>query len=443
MEKIINRDIRFWPVFIGATTGVVLEVVATLVDEIIVGNLFTDAAFAAVNLIEPYTVFEVFIAYLVTVAGAALIVRAHGAGDHEKMSELFSQTMIVCGACGMALTLIYVLFTPQLVRFVADNPAVYNDAYDYFKVMRFYPLIDVFDTFMFAYVLYRNGFIHFYTAIISRISVNALLSWYLGSRMGLMGIGLASILSLVVALTIKLTFLFSSKHSLRFRWYFNPREVLEVIVLGFPESSISAFFVIMEMAINGFTLKRYGVDGVAAVAVVINIFEFMIYISEGISEYEIVAVNDSIGKESSSSMDRAVKTTKKAVFIEGAVFLCLVFFMASAIPEAFDVDSEETARLAAVMLRILAPTAVFVCLSRATAMFYLYTGRVSRTIIIFCMAIAVMPVLFGVVFGQIAVEGVAAGLAFGPAMTVGLMCVFVRFVKKEKLFDYSILKLNG
>lgn len=80
-----KRTYVFSPVFLGATAGVLLEVIATLVDEIVVGNLFDDAAFASINLIEPYTLFEVFIAYLVTVAGAALIVRAHGAGDREKM----------------------------------------------------------------------------------------------------------------------------------------------------------------------------------------------------------------------------------------------------------------------------------------------------------------------------------------------------------------------
>ena len=83
-----QKDIRFFPVFAGATTGVVLEVIATLVDEIIVGNIFNDEAFAAVNLIEPYTIIEVFLAYLIGAAGAALIIRAHGAGNYKKMSEL-------------------------------------------------------------------------------------------------------------------------------------------------------------------------------------------------------------------------------------------------------------------------------------------------------------------------------------------------------------------
>lgn len=92
-----KKDIRFLPIFLGATIGVLLEIVATIVDEVVVGNLFTNEAFASVNLIEPYTFFEIFIAYLLTVSAAALIVRAHGAGDQKKMSEIFSQTIIACG----------------------------------------------------------------------------------------------------------------------------------------------------------------------------------------------------------------------------------------------------------------------------------------------------------------------------------------------------------
>ena len=416
-----------------------LEIIAILVDEIVVGNLFTDEAFASVNLIEPYTFFETFIAYLVSIAAAALIVRAHGAGDREKMSELFSQAIIVCGLCGIALTSIYVLFTPRLVRFVADDPSVYENALAYFKAMRFYPLVDVFDTFFFTYVLYRGGYAHFYAGIIARIGLNAALSWFLGSRIGLMGIGLASILSLVVALLIKCTFLFSKKHGLRFRWYFNAREALEIAKLGFPESALTAFIAIMELAVNGFTLRNYGV---AAVAVVINVFEFTLYLSEGVSEYETVAVNDSIGKNSSESMDHAIRTTLRAALIEGAALIGLILLASGVLPEAFDIDNEETARLASVMLRILSPTALLICLTRVTAIFYQYTRRIPRTLLLFGMAIALLPSLFGMLFGRIAPEGIAVGIALGPVAAFALMYAFVRFIKKEKLFDYTRMHLN-
>ena len=407
-----------------------------------VGNLFDDAAFTSINLIEPYTVFEVFVAYLVTVAGAALIVRAHGAGDREKMGELFSQTIIACGVCGIVLTLIYVLFTPQLVRFVADDPAVYDKAYAYFTAIRFYPLVDMFDTFMFAYVLYRDGYARFYIAIGTRIGLNVALCYVLGSQMGLMGIGLASIISLVVALAIKLTFLFSKKHGLRFRWYFNPREALEIAKIGFPESALSLFIVLMELGINGFTLNTYGVTGVAAVAVAINIFEITFYLSEGISEYEVVAVNDSIGKNSSQSMDHAIRTTLRAALIEGAVLLGLILLGSGVLPEAFDIDDEATAELASTLLMILSPTAIFICLTSVTAIFYQYTRRIARTLLLFGSAVALFPIVFGRLLGGIAPEGIAAGIALGPAAAFVLMYGYVRFIKKEKLFDYALMRLN-
>lgn len=437
-----QKDVRFFPVFLGATAGVLLEVIATLIDEIIVGNLFTDEVFASVNLITPYTLLEVFVAYLVGGFVAPLIVRARGAGDRQRMSKLFSHGITACGMAGIGMTLIYVVFTPQLVRLVADNPAVYDNALAYFKAMRFYPLLDMFDTFLFTYVLYSSGFVSFYTAIIARIGINAVLSWVLGSQMGVMGIGLASLISLAVALAIKLTFLLSKKHGLKFRLRFSAQDALEIAKLGFSESALSLFIVLLEMAINAFTLKTYGVAGVAAVSVVINIFEVVFYLSEGISEYETVAVNDSIGKNSSQSMDHAIRITIRAALIEGAVLFGLVLLGSGVLPEAFDIDNEETFRLASVMLRILAPAALFICLTRITAVFYQFTQRIPRTLILFSTAIALFPILFGRLLGAIAPEGIAVGIALGPVAAFVLMVIYVRFIKKEKLFDYALMRLS-
>lgn len=419
-----------------------LEVIATLIDEIIVGNMFTDEVFASVNLITPYTLLEVFVAYIVGGFAAPLILRARGAGDRQRMSDLFSHAITACGMAGIGLTLIYVLFTPQLVRLVADNPAVYDNALAYFKAIRFYPLMDVFDTFMFTYVLYRGGYAHFYAGIITRIGLNAALSWFLGSRMGLIGIGLASIISLAVALVIKCTFLLTKKHGLKFRLHFSARDALEIAKLGFSESALSLCVVLLEMMVNGFTLDHYGVAGVAAVSVLINIFEFTFYLTEGIGEYETVAVNDGIGKNSSQSMDRAIKTTLRAVLIEGVALFGLILLGSGVLPEAFDIDNEETSRLASVMLMILSPTAFFIILTRITAVFNEYTRRIPRTLILFGTAIALFPILFSRLLGGIAPEGIAAGIALGPVTAFALMVIYVRFIKKEKLFDYALMRLN-
>lgn len=45
-------------------------------------------------------------------------------------------------------------------------------------------------------------------------------------------------------------------------------------------------------------------------------------------------------------------------------------------------------------------------------------------------------------FGQFASEGIVAGIAAGPMASFALMYLYVRFIKKEKLFDYSIMNLE-
>ena len=437
-----KKNIRFFPIFMGATVGVILEIIGILIDEIVVGNLSNDAAFASVNLIEPYTYLEVFLAYLIGVGGAALIVRAHGAGDKKRMSQLFSHTIIICAIVGVALTAIYVIFTPQLVHLVADKPEVYKYSLQYFNVMRFYPLLDMFDTFIFTYVLYRGGYVQFYTSMIARVVINAGLSWYLGMQMGVAGIALASVISIGVALLIKLTFLFTKKHGLKMTRYLSLRDAIEIAKLGFAESALTAFIVILEVSINRFTLTKYGKLGVAAIAIVIDIFEFVLYLGEGISEYETVAINDSIGKKSKQSMDHSIKTAKRATWIEGIVLSALILLTASVMPGAMDIDDPHTAQQATVMLMIFAPGAIFICLSRVTAIFYQYTLRKRRTLILFGMSVALCPSLLGIAFGQISLEAIALGVGLGPIVATALMYGYVRLIKKEKLFDYSVLKLG-
>lgn len=437
-----KKYIKFFPVFMGATVGVILEIIGLLIDEIVVGNLSNDAAFASVNLIEPYTYLEIFLAYLIGVGGAALIVRAHGAGDKKRMSQIFSQTIIMCAIVGFTLTAIYVIFTPQLVHVVADKPEVYKYSLEYFNVMRFYPLLDMFDTFIFTYVLYRGGYVQFYTSMVARVVINAGLSWYLGMEMGVTGIALASVISIGVALLIKLTFLLTKKHGIKMTRYLNFRDAFEIAKLGFAESALTAFILVLEVSINRFTLTKYGKLGVAAVAIVIDIFEFVLYLSEGISEYETVAINDSIGKNSKDSMDHGIKTAKRAVLIEGIVLSAIVMLTASVIQGAMDIDDPKTAEQATIMLMIFAPGALFICLSRVTAIFYQYTLRKRRTLMLFGMSVAVCPSLLGILLGQISLEGIALGVGLGPAVSIALMYIYVRFIRKEKLFDYSILKIG-
>ena len=94
------------------------------------------------------------------------------------------------------------------------------------------------------------------------------------------------------------------------------------------------------------------------------------------------------------------------------------------------------------MLKIFAPAAVFVCLTRITAIFYQYTERLPRTIILLGMAIAFLPIAFCMLLGQISEVGIVVGIALGPTTAFSLMYLFVRLIKREKLFDYTLMHLD-
>lgn len=54
------KTVRFFPIFLGASLAVIIDSIQLLLDETVVGNLFDDVAFGAINLLEPYLLLEEF-----------------------------------------------------------------------------------------------------------------------------------------------------------------------------------------------------------------------------------------------------------------------------------------------------------------------------------------------------------------------------------------------
>ena len=48
--------VKFLPIFLAASSGVLIDSIRLLVNEIVIGNIFDDVAFGAINLVEPYMV---------------------------------------------------------------------------------------------------------------------------------------------------------------------------------------------------------------------------------------------------------------------------------------------------------------------------------------------------------------------------------------------------
>ena len=434
-QKATPPSVMFFPIFLAATLAVMIDSVQLLIDETVVGNLFDDVAFGAINLLEPYLLLEEFFSYLICVGGTALIVRARGANKPEEMQKLFNHCVTCCLLLGLVFCIVCSIFDESLVTLVAQDSPAYPFALQAFYWDRFYFLICPLYVFLFTYVLYFDGALVDTISMLVMVLVNTGLSVFLGRRIGIAGVTCATFLANCVGILILGIYIMRKNHGFHYRPCVNPGYFKTLTLLGLPESSFFLAIVIMEVGVNALALKHYSIRGVAAVAVLINLYEIVAYMSEGISEYETVAVNDVLGRRDREALEYGMKVTFRAVLIESVVFSLLFLIAAPLIVGTFDIDDAETAATAILAVRILAVSPIALTTARITAIFHQYTKKIRRAILIWISALGLVPLLLAVLLSGISLEAMIWGVALGPLIPIALLWLFPFRRKKNAPID--------
>jgi Na+-driven multidrug efflux pump len=349
------------------------------------------------------------------------------------MSDLFSQTIIVCGLVGTGLTLIYVVFTPQLVGLVAGNPAVYDNALAYFTAMRFYPLVDVFDTFLFAYVLYLGGYVHFYMAILSRICINAGLSWVLASRMGVMGIGLASFLFNAVALLVLMVHFRKESNSLRWNLYFSLDVLRQVVRFSIIDSSSYLFLAILTAVLNAFVSSQFGPKFLIVVSVVTLTREMQL-LFEGIGEAVGPILSVYVGEENHSGLKSIYKLASNTAVIEGIAVTLVLVLIAPLVPRVLNVTDPELIRWIVLGMRLIALGSTFMSLLYLLTSYYLVIDQIVLGTVACALRDVLLSVGLAVILGKvIGLTGMFIGLAAAPVLAYALLMIVIsaRYVRED------------
>ena len=182
-------------------------------------------------------------------------------------------------------------------------------------------------------------------------------------------------------------------------------------------------------------LKFYSTRGVAVVAVLMNLYEITAFVSEGISEYERVALNQAMGEKNREGLKYGMKVTFRAVLIESVVFSLLFLLAAPLIVGAFDIDGAETAKTAILAVRILAVPAAAIITVRITAIFYQYTNKIGRAILIWIFFLGLIPLLLAVLLCGVSLEAMIWGIALGPVISIALLWILPYGRKQNTSID--------
>ena len=429
------RTVRFFPIFLAATLALIIDNIQMLIDETVVGNLFDDVAFGAINLLEPYLLLEEFISYLICVGGTALIVRARGANKPEEMQKLFNHCATCCLLLGLVFCIVCSFFDESLVTLVAQDSPAYPPALEAFYWDRFYYLICPLYDFLFTYVLYLRSAVVSSISVLVKLGINTALSIYLGSKFGISGVTCATFLANFVGVLILCIYVIIKDRGFCYRPHLNTGYIKNLALLGLPESSFFLGVFILDAGVNALALKYYSIRGVAVISVLMNLYQIVAYQSEGISEYETVAINQALGEKNQEVLQYGMRVTFRAVLIESTVFALSFLLAAPQIVGIFDIDDPETARTAIFTVRIMAVPTAAIITARITAIFHQYTNKIGRAILILIVFMGLVPLLLAALLCRASLAALVWGVALGPVIPIGLLWFFPFRRKKDAPID--------
>jgi len=359
---------NIWPVFfsyaIPATLGLLAISSAGIIDGMFIGNYVGEKALAAVTLCFPIFPLLMGIAILFSTGGEVFCGKCIGEGKYEKASQIFTKVAIVIFTVSIIMTILGLVFLDTLVYALGADETVYQQARDYLQVIIITaPLIT---TFSLSYFVRVDGHPKLAsTALTVSAILNIILDyifiveWEWGIKGGAWG----TALSFVGMPILLLPHFFLKRGKIHF---VRPQGSLKVLV-AIAHNGASAFLSeisggVLLFIINITMVKFYGIQGVAAYAVVAYLMFFTTMTCYGISDSVKSIISVNFGAREHKRIQQFLTTALITVVGLGIMLITLTQFNSGLLVEIFlKEDADPTVRnLANNFILSISPVLLFI-----------------------------------------------------------------------------------
>ena len=130
---------KIMPMLVHFTIPLVLgnlfQLTYNAVDSIIVGHFVGKEALAAVGICNPITTLFILFLNGLCMGASILIGMYYGAKEEEKLARQMSTTMLAGLVFSLVLTLVCIVFSPQILRFMQVNSSILNMTTTYLQII--------------------------------------------------------------------------------------------------------------------------------------------------------------------------------------------------------------------------------------------------------------------------------------------------------------------
>ncbi|MBQ8306945.1 MAG: hypothetical protein IJX90_12100 [Blautia sp.] len=429
---------KFDSILLAATIEMTIGIVMSLIDTGVSGHILGVKGLSAMNLIGPITGFTIFTEGLFSVGTSMVYATYKGDYKEEKAEAAFGTGLIASIVLGLLTSLVLLLIVPPYLSYLGVSPEITKLVRDFLFFL--YPQLAMAPVYQLLaqMVITDGGEVAGTAANIAETVLNLVLSIILGMKMGIMGIGLGTLLSNLAGLGIVSLHFLNKRNGLRARLAFDPQDLKRMLFFGANDSSMFFLMPILSFVTTKFVILQFGEYYLPILTIIYSIFEItVIFEATGEAMRPIMPIYN--GDRNYKGIKHILDHSLMVNLRRAVVFSLFLLIGSSYIPVAFDITDPVLLNECTTALRIYALAGPGLAVVANFNSFYLNTRKpvlaAFESVLNTLVCILVLSLPLGMLFG---IKGMMLGYALAPYLTAAILFGYVYLHYGKELFPSLI-----
>lgn len=410
-----------------------------VVDGFFVSNYAGKTAFAAVNLIIPFTMILGSVGFMIGTGATALVSKIMGEGDDGKANRIFSMMVYLTVLFGIVFTAIGVVIVPNVAALLGATDEMLPDCVLYGRIIisftTMFMLQNVFQSLFVAAEKPKLGLLATVGAGVTNMVLDFLFVGVFGK--GVAGAALATGISQCVGSILPLIyFALPNKSRLRLRpARFKIKPILTVCANGSSELMTNVSISLVSMIYNAQLMKYIGENGVSAYGVLMyaQMIFISIYIGYSVGSAPIISYN--YGAKNHAELKSMLEKSLSIISVTGVLLTVLANLLSGTVAKIFVGYDAELCELTASAFKIFSFSFLLAGFNVFASAFFtaLNNGAVSalisflRTLLFQSISVLVLPAIFGI-------SGIWWAMSVAEVLALAVSAAFI--IGKRKKYHY-------
>lgn len=407
-----------------------------LIDNVIVGRFLGVEALGAMGVISPISLIFSAFGNICSGGGTVQVAQAIGKGDQERIKSIFTVTMLFVVAAGGIITVIGLIFAPQIAIILGAKGSLHPLATDYLRGIFFGAIPTIMTTALISFVKIdgspRLPLISIGVMSVANIILDLAMIFIFD--LGMFGMALATSIAYCLAVLTACTH-FKKKYC-RLKLV-KPKDVVKeigvMIGTGAPTAIGRICDTIKVMTLNNLLVGVAGAGAVAALNVRTQVNNIVGAIIMGVGSAIVPIAGMFYGEEDRTSLRAALKDTFRVGLVLSGVAALLLFLFPSGFASALGVSEPEILAMAKLAVRCFAVGMPLQLMNLVMMNFYQSTRNTVFATMICLMQSLIFTTGFSLLLTPVlGAKGVWYAFFLGEVCTLLFVLVYIT-IRKRKL----------